>query len=104
MLIFEDSLTDYFCQMELSPAIGNGRPDISGGAAVALQLQCVGCDKNYLWYSVGLPLVSLVRVGLCWACWHSPKLIKHSMRSVVSKEMRDLKSILRTQAPAISSA
>ena len=40
------------------------------------QLQCVGCDKNYLWYSVGLPLVSLVGVGLRWACWYSLKLVK----------------------------
>src|SRR5665647_3752510 len=40
------------------------------------QLQCVGCDKNYLWYSVGLLLVSLVRVGVRWPCWYSPKLIK----------------------------
>jgi hypothetical protein len=36
----------------------------------------VGCDKNYLWYSVGLPLVSLVRVALRWSCWYSLKLIK----------------------------
>jgi hypothetical protein len=39
------------------------------------QLQCVGCDRNFLWDSVGLPLVSLVRVGLCWACWYLSKLI-----------------------------
>jgi hypothetical protein len=46
------------------------------GLGMARQLQCVGCDKNYLWYSVGLPLVSLVRAGLRWSSWYSPKLIK----------------------------
>ena len=34
------------------------------------------CDRNFLWYSVGLPLVSLVRTGHRWSSWHSPKLIK----------------------------
>jgi hypothetical protein len=43
---------------------------------MAWQLQCVGCDKNYLWYSVGLPLASLVRAGLRWACWYSLKFSK----------------------------
>ena len=38
-------------------------------------LQCVGCDRNFLWYSVGILLVSLVRVGIRWPCWYSPKLI-----------------------------
>jgi hypothetical protein len=42
----------------------------------AWQLQCVGCDRNFLWYSVGLPLVSLVRVGFRWSCWYSLKLNK----------------------------
>src|ERR1035437_11080178 len=46
------------------------------GLGSAWQLQCVGCDMNYLWYFVGLPLASLVCVGLRWACWYSPKLIK----------------------------
>src|SRR5664280_743259 len=64
LLISEDSLADDCCQMELSESIGNGQPDVSGSPVPALQLQCVWCDKNYLWYSVGLPLVSLVRVGL----------------------------------------
>jgi hypothetical protein len=53
--------------------------DKAGGAPMRaisgdVQLQCVGCDKNYLWYFAGIRLVSLVRVGLHRPCLYLLKL------------------------------
>ena len=67
------------------------------------QLQCVGCDRNFLWYSVGLPLVSLVRVGLCWSCWYSPKSINVlECEPVRSEEVRGLRGTSELTPPTFA--
>jgi hypothetical protein len=50
--------------MESIAVIGNGGPNILHALIRIRHLQCVGCDKNILWYSIGR-LLGLV--GTCWS-------------------------------------
>jgi len=58
--------------------------------SLAWHLQCVGCDKNILWYSIGRSL------GLVVTCWSSLVLLGKTIhRRDLTEEVRAAESILR---------
>lgn len=72
--------------MEATATIGNGRSEHFEREKSILHLQCVGCDKNALWPSVGL------QSGLIGTDWSLSALLGKT--AVMTEEVRATKSIL----------
>jgi hypothetical protein len=76
--------------MESTAMIGNGSPNILHALIRIRHLQCVGCDKKILWYSIGRSL------GLVGTGWSSLALLgKNIHRQGLTEEVRAAESILQ---------
>lgn len=70
--------------------ISNGGPNIFNARIQLRRLQCVGCDKKFLWPSVGL------QSGLIGTGWSSLALLgKKVHRLDLTEEVRAAESILQ---------